>query len=59
MLWYPFVAHLPVSPTGWLVIGYFAVVFGWLAAPLARSVAVDLAGPVRAGLAAARRGWRW
>ena len=59
VLWYPFVAHLPVSPTGWLVIGYFAVVFGWLAAPLARSVAVDLAGPVRAGLAAARRGWRW
>jgi hypothetical protein len=59
VLWYPFVAHLPVSPTGWLVIGYFVVAFAWLAAPLARSVAADLAGPVRHTLAAARGGWRW
>jgi hypothetical protein len=59
VLWYPLVAHLPVTPAGWLVIGYFVLVFGWLAAPLARSVAGDLAVAVRQRAGAARHGWRW
>ena len=59
VLWYPFVAHLPVSPTRWLVIGYFVAVFGWLAGPLAGSVVRDLANPVRRGIRATVTGWRW
>jgi hypothetical protein len=59
VLWYPLVAHLPVSPTGWLVVAYFAVVLGWLAAPPVRALAADLAGPARRALSAARAGWRF
>jgi hypothetical protein len=59
VLWYPLVTHMPVRGTGWLVVGYFVVCFGWLAAPLLRSVARDLAAPLRRAAPGALRGWRW
>ncbi len=59
VLWYPLVAHLPVRGVDWLVVGYFAACFGWLAAPLVRSVVRDVRAPVRRSVALAFRGWRW
>ncbi|GIG60495.1 hypothetical protein Lfu02_48670 [Longispora fulva] len=58
-LWYPLVFHQGPSWRGWVAIGYIAVVFVYLAAPLVRSIAVDVAGPVRAALRGVSRGWRF
>ena len=59
VLWYPLVTHMPVSGTGWLVIGYFVACFGWLAAPLLRSIARDLFPALRRTAPGVLRGWRW
>lgn len=59
VLWYPVVAKLPVSTTEMFVIGYLVLVFCYLAWPLCRSIAADLARKVRRPLAGSLRGWRW
>ena len=60
VLWYPFVRHLPLTrPAGVYMAAYCTVVFGYLAAPLVRSIWVDVATRERPALSGAWRNWRW
>lgn len=59
VLWYPLVAHMPISGTKIGVLGYFVVVFGYLSWPLCRSIVGDLSVPLRHASQGSLRGWRW
>jgi hypothetical protein len=61
VLWRPFVKHRPLKGSDMALLAYGAVVFVWLAAPLARKLAADATETVRraGGLRAAVRGWRF
>jgi hypothetical protein len=58
-LGYPLVTHHPVNHRDIAMIAYCGLVYCYLAAPLARSIIVDVAARGRSVLAGAARGWRW
>jgi hypothetical protein len=58
-LWYPLVADLEITGREYAVAAFILVVFGYLAGPLMRSIAVDLADRAREAKRRNKFGWRW